>query len=331
MSALPDRKRRSTQPSDNLRFTLELLQRIPRHYVTAAILHEQLCASGHVRSLRTVQRQLQALSDWLPIEVDDRAEPYQFRWRSDAQAWRVPQLNPHESLLLTLAQQHLEPLLPPQAAHALSSHFSQAQKNLRDPARAARERAWTAKIRRIDTSHPLLPPPLQEGVLEAVSQALYDNRWLHITYRNSQNRESLAEVMPLGLVQQGPRLYIACRYRGYDNERSLALHRILRAEVSGLSFEPPTEFDLDVYIRAGRFSHGNGRHIRLSFTLSRDAGHHLLESRLSQDQEVEELEGGYRFTATVVDTTLLRRWLWGFDGDLQDVRIEPVTQDGSSH
>ena len=44
-------------------FTLELLRRIPRNRkVTAAQLREQLCAAGFDRDLRTVQRQLEALS-----------------------------------------------------------------------------------------------------------------------------------------------------------------------------------------------------------------------------------------------------------------------------
>ncbi|WP_257266243.1 hypothetical protein [Endozoicomonas sp. ONNA2] len=36
-------------------------------------------------------------------------------------------------------------------------------------------------------------------------------------------------VMPLGLAQQGPRLFLVCRFKGYDDERNLAMHRMLSA------------------------------------------------------------------------------------------------------
>ncbi len=87
------------------------------------------------------------------------------------------------------------------------------------------------------TSQPLLPPKIVPGVFEIVSESLYSNRWLHLDYRNSGGKRGKVEVMPLGLAQQGPRLYLVCRYRGYDNERSLALHRILSAEMSTLTFD----------------------------------------------------------------------------------------------
>jgi predicted DNA-binding transcriptional regulator YafY len=131
--------------------------------------------------------------------------------------------------------------------------------------------------------------------------------------------------MPLGLVQQGPRLYLVCRYRGYDNERNLALHRILSAEMSTLTFERPKEFDLKKYDDDGRFGFGDGEKIRLSFRIKRDAGLHLLESPLSSDQQVVELDDGtLEITATVVDSAMLEWWLRGFGDAVTDMRKHPV-------
>lgn len=118
--------------------------------------------------------------------------------------------------------------------------------------------------------------------------------------------------MPLGLAQQGPRLYLVCRYRDYDNERSLALHRIVSATASILSFERPKEFDLEKYDDDGRFGFGNGERIRLTFHITKAAGLHLLESPLSVDQVVTELHDEYEIAATVVDTARLDWWLRGF-------------------
>jgi len=59
-------------------------------------------------------------------------------------------------------------------------------------------------------------------------------------------------------------MYLVCRFDGYDNERSLALHRILTARTSTLIFERPKDFDLKQYDNDGRFGYGDGTHIRLS-------------------------------------------------------------------
>jgi hypothetical protein len=118
--------------------------------------------------------------------------------------------------------------------------------------------------------------------------------------------------MPLGLAQQGPRMYLVCRFDGYDNERSLALHRILTARASLFTFTRPKDFDLKQYDDDGRFGYGNGERIRLSFHIEKEAGFHLLESPLSADQQVVDLEDAYEITATVVDTAILEWWLRGF-------------------
>lgn len=57
-------------------------------------------------------------------------------------------------------------------------------------------------------------------MFDAVSEALYYNRWLNIDYSNAHGTRRQVEVMPLGLAQQGSRLYLVCRFKGYDNERS---------------------------------------------------------------------------------------------------------------
>ena len=110
--------------------------------------------------------------------------------------------------------------------------------------------------------------------------------------------------MPLGLAQQGPRIYLVCRFDGYDNERSLALHRVLTARASSLIFKRPKVSDLKQY-DDGRFRYGDGQRVRLSFRIEKEAGLHLLESPLSADQTVVELADAYEITATVVDSAML--------------------------
>ena len=58
---------------ETVKLAVELLRRIPRgRKVTASELHEQLQHAGIERELRTIQRQLEMLSEHFEIERDDR-------------------------------------------------------------------------------------------------------------------------------------------------------------------------------------------------------------------------------------------------------------------
>ncbi len=315
--------------SDTLETVLlavELLRRIPRgRKVTASDLHRQLKDAGIDRDLRTIQRQLEMLSEHFEIERDDRSKPYGYRWLEQAKALAVPNLTPQESLLLQLAEEHLKNLLPARLMKSMEAFFSQAKRNLGPDSSARLEREWPSKVRVVATSQPLLPPKIAPGVFETVSEALYSNHWLHLDYQNSGGKRNKVEVMPLGLVQQGPRLYLVCRYRGYDNERNLALHRILAAEMSTLTFDRPKEFDLKKYDDDGRFGFGEGEMVKLVFRIERQAGLHLLETPLSANQQVVELEdGNLEITATVVDSAMLEWWLRGFADAVTNVQKYPA-------
>lgn len=321
------------QRPDTLETTLlalELLRRIPRkNKITAQQLHQQLKDAGLERDVRTVQRLLAALSDSpaLGIERDDRSKPYGFRWKEAARGLVIGQLTPQESLLLHLAHQHLKHLLPAHLLQSMQGFFTQAQRNLEghaldDKAPSAQlERQWPRKVRVVATSQPLLPPTIAPSVLEQVSEALYANRWLELDYCNAAGKRRQAKVMPLGLAQQGVRLYLVCRFDGFDNERSLALHRILSAQASTLGFERPAEFDLEKYDADGRFGFGNGTLVRLAFEIEHEAGLHLTETPLSRDQQVDALPDGWlRISATVVDSAMLDWWLRGFGPALRSVQ-----------
>ena len=299
---------------ETVKLAVELLRRIPRgRKVTASELHEQLQHAGIERELRTIQRQLEMLSEHFEIERDDSSKPYGYRWLEQAKALAVPNLTPQESLLLQLAEEHLKNLLPPRLMKSMDAFFSQARRNLGSESSARLEREWPGKVRAVATSQPLLPPKIVSGVFEAVSEALYANRWLTLDYQNSAGKRRSITVMPLGLAQQGPRLYLVCRFDGFNNERSLALHRIRKAEASTLTFERPAEFDLQKYDDDGRFGFGEGHRVQLRFRITKDAGLHLTESPLSTDQQyVEAQDGWLEIIATVVDSAMLDWWLRGF-------------------
>jgi predicted DNA-binding transcriptional regulator YafY len=298
---------------ETLQIALELIRRIPKsRTVTAPQLQQQLADSGFERDIRTIERQLEMLSSYFNIRRDESSKPYRYSWDADAKGMSIPALTAQECLLLTLAEQQLGNLLPPRLKKSMSAFFSQARSQLGEQPAAQQEREWLKKVQVVSTSQPLLPPKVNEQVFEQVCSALYGDQWLIVEYLNAAGEEIKSRVMPLGLVQQGPRMYLVCRFEGYTNERNLALHRILSAKASSLTFTRPPEFDLKRYDDNGRFGYGNGELIKLSFRIEKDYGFHLLESSLSKDQEVREGRKHYQISATVVDSAMLDWWLRGF-------------------
>ena len=305
---------------ETLQIALELVRRIPKgRTITAPELKQQLADAGYERDMRTIQRQLETLSEYFDIDRDDTSKPYRYSWKERATGLSLPSLSPQECLLLTLAEQQLRQLLPQRLMKSMDGFFDQARAQLDEQSTAKRELGWLQKVRVVSTSQPLLPPKVDPAVFEQVSNALYGDCWLTVEYQNAAGKKMTNRVMPLGLAQQGQRMYLVCRFDGYDNERSLALHRILSAKASAFTFEPPAEFDLKKYDDDGRFGYGDGTKIKLSFRIEKEAGYHLLESPLSIDQQVIEEEKTYQVTATVVDSAMLDWWLRGFGDAVNEI------------
>ncbi|TDR04142.1 helix-turn-helix transcriptional regulator [Paraburkholderia silvatlantica] len=326
----------ATRP-DTLNTTIlaiELLRRIPRNRkVTAAELHDQLQHAGHGRDLRTIQRQLEMLCEHFDIECDDRSKPYGYCWKAQSGGLSLPVLSEQESLLLLLAEQHLNHLLPAGVMKSMDGFFEQARRNFGPTVAERPSQQWLKKIRVVSPTQPTLPPKIEDGVFDAVSNALYANLWLELEYRNAVGKSKSAEVMPLGLAQQGVRLYLVCRYKGYAEERILALHRIITACVTTRSFERPTDFNLEKYEADGKFGFGSGKRVRLSFCIERETALQLLESPLTPEQKVVTFDDRLEVSAVVVETVQLHRWLLGFGDKVWGVKLESLddepTEDGA--
>lgn len=298
---------------DTVSMTLVILDMIPKvGKISAPEIHERLKAIGYERDLRSIQRQLAALAQQYSLERDDSSKPHGYKWRSDAKGISIPSLTLQESLLLNMAESYLRNLLPPSVMQAMASFFRQARHNLGSENNARLERRWLNKVRVVSESMPLLPPEIKPGVLEQVSQALYNETWLELDYTNAKGERKQHRVMPLGLAQQGARLMLVVRYEGYDNERSLALNRAHKATDTQLPFPRVKDFDLAQYDDDGRFGFGSGKTIQLKFRIDKPSGLFLTESRLSKDQVVVDLGRHLEFTATVVETERLVWWLRGF-------------------
>lgn len=313
--------------SSSLTLSLEILKRIPRGwYVSAPELHAQLSNAGFERSLRSIERQLNSLSEQFEIDRDTRSKPFGYRWKSKATGINLPTLSAQESVLLTLAERYLQNILPTSLTRSLEPHFRQAKRTLNENTdkRFLAEKDWLEKVDFISPTQPLLAPTIAEGVIENVSTALHKNLWLTLTYTNASDHSADYRIMPLALVQQDVRLYLVCQFENYDDQRNLALHRMSDVNVQTLSFTRPKDFNLKQYLSDGRFGETDGERIELSFTVQEQAGKHLYETPLSTKQTITASDEHLHVVAELIDTEVLNRWLRSFGDAISNIQKKAV-------
>ncbi|MDP8161587.1 WYL domain-containing protein [Pasteurella skyensis] len=306
-----------------VQFHLEVLRQIPKSYpITADELHKKMANIGFNRSLRTIQRTLDSLCQQFDIDCDVSEKPYKYQWKPHTKGLDLPILNEAQSLVLTLAEQHLSSLLPTNIMTSMQPFFQQAKRNLDNTQKSGCE--WLNKVAIAPTSQPLIPAKINNEIFENISTALFKNKCLNIIYKNQYNIEHSAQVEPLALVQQGASSYLVVRYSKKDI-RHLALHRFIQATVSTFSFEPPQDFNLSRYIQEQRFGFGDGKKVIFRFSITDWAGFHLTETPLSDDQIIlEQDDDHYRFQAIVFKSEMLAWWIAKFGNDIWDIEYQDL-------
>lgn len=301
----------------SLRLVL-LLREIPRepHYVSTQALQHRLADAGHEVSLRTVQRNLQALSVYFPLvqsKPQGRGKTgLGWAFASNSQNISFPVMGSEAALTLMLAAQHLQRLLP---AHVLShlKPFIQEAQSLLATQKQGKYRDWFSKVR-ITPQNVLLPPKIEADTLTMVYQALLENRQFSATYNGRPERI----IHPYGLVQQGSVLYLICRFYDYDDVRITALHRYTEVTLLNEPVCAFADFRIDEYLDQGVMLWSPKGQIQLELRVNSWLSSHLDESPLSYAQNLyKEEDNQYLLQASVLDSRQLRRWLLAHSPDLE--------------
>lgn len=329
---------RTTTSFDEAFVVLEILKRIPRDMsrVTATEILQSLNESGIQISKRSLQRYLKALSEdeRFHVACDKREKPYGYRMEKNSERLGEFFLQPSECLLLELAKQHLGYQIPEKLSKSFDYLFNRATVILKDSKKSKKQKNWLDKIAILTSSLSRIPPNIKPRIFEAVSNALYEDRKLRVTYCNSEGKKSKRIVNPLGLVQQDMRLYLVCQYDGYTDIRHLAVHRFLEAEVTDFSTDIPKDFDLKKYTQSTSFNYGSFEKIHLTIEFSHPvAALNFKETPFNETQTLVELEDGfYRLEVDMVDTRLLDGWLamWKDDAGMRLIERTPIKQEENS-
>lgn len=295
---------------------LQYLPRYPQKIGTAQLI-ERLEEDGYKVSMRTVQRDLQHLSERFPLVCDEN-KPRGWSFSADAPAFEIPGLETHGAVALRLAQAFLEPLLPFASRQHLGRYFHAARKVL-EPTALGR---WTSRVAIANSGIGSELPEVDAAVLEQIYDGLMDAVEIDARYcRRGERVARTYRLHPLGLVYRDGVGYLVAMHGDYEDALQWALHRFVSAKVSERPARDKADFDAQVYAQSDAMGYLiSDQPVALEVVLDPLAGARLVEVPIAADQVVtEQSDGRLRLRATVADTRALRTMLLGFGGHCEVV------------
>ena len=188
--------------------------------------------------------------------------------------------------------------------------------------------SWLKKVKVLSPGQHLLAPTIDSSIQRTVYNALMQGYQLEMDYlaANSTEAKHYGSVHLQGLVQYGSVIYLVVTINDHSDLRLLVLHRIQKVAVKEVPLSPLENFDLQTYIDQGGFGFGETSvPIELVALFKNGAGHHLIETPLAVDQQIERLDPQtLKVTADVLDTPGLQRWLSSFGPDVEVLSPEAL-------
>jgi len=306
---------------------LRMIPRYPRKIDTTTIA-ALLERDGITIHRRSIQRDLEKLSQSFAITCDDQHKPYGWSWSADAPSMDIPTMTPPAALAYRMVADFMSDMFPKEIYDQLKPHFRYADTLLKQTDKETLKN-WPDKVRTVGRSQPLMPPKIPADVFAVVSDSLLEGKRFQVRYQKRGVMESVSRTInPLGIVLHDRLITLVCTVGDYiqlKDVRQLQLHRMNEAVQLDDPALTPEGFTLDEYIAGGAFGYRTGEGmIRLKALFEQDAAIHLEETPLSEDQRLtDQGDGNVLVEAAVADTRQLRWWLLGFGG-----RIEVLEPDG---
>jgi predicted DNA-binding transcriptional regulator YafY len=287
---------------------LRLIPRYPRRLDPASI-KAQLDAQGIEVTLRTVQRDLNALAAVFPLEATE-GRPQGWRWCQGARQIDIPSMDPHAALTFYLVEQHLRALLPPTTLDNLTPWFEAARGVVSSG--ASRVTQWKNKVRVVARTLTKVAPAIDPAIQASLYDGLLRDRQIEVSYRalTTGGEAKTYPVHPLGLVVMEQVVYLVCTLRDYQDPRFLAIHRIDTAQVLDLAAKRPKGFDIDAFITQEFGIRLGAAALKLVLKVRGTLAAYLAETPIAPGQKIKPLAADWReVRVKVADTQQLRNWL----------------------
>lgn len=290
----------------------ELLDILPTRQpgISVTDLYQKLLDLGFTMTRRTVERDLEALSNAFPLICDMADGVQHWRWM-DSKKNVLPGMTVAEAMMLEIVQGTLKTMLPAALFESLDRRFSQARLKMQTLGDSNNNSVLADKIAVVSPSLPLTPPEVNVSFYEAVQQALTTGKQLSAVYTPMHDQQQKTYTLnPLGLVQRGHVSYLVASVADYTDVLLFALHRFTELTLSTNKAKSPPNFVLADYVTQGAMQFGSGKAITFVARVAPYLSRILTEAPIANDMTLTlQADGWYQLTATVFDGWQLQWWI----------------------
>lgn len=308
----------------------ELLDILPTRQpgISVTDLYQKLLDLGFTMTRRTVERDLEALSNAFPLICDMADGVQHWRWM-DSKKNVLPGMTVAEAMMLEIVQGTLKTMLPAALFESLDRRFSQAKLKMQTLGDSNNNSVLADKIAIVSPSLPLIPPEVQVNFYEALQQALTTGKQLSAVYTPMHEQQQKAYTLnPLGLVQRGHVSYLVATVADYTDVLLFALHRFTELLLTTNKAKTPPGFVLADYVTQGAMQFGSGKPIILEARIAPYLSRILTEAPIAADMTLTLMpDGWYKLSATVFDGWQLQWWILSHSRAIEVLAPEELRQE----
>lgn len=308
----------------------ELLDILPTRQPGMSVtdLHQKMLDLGFTMTRRTVERDLEALSNAFPLICDMADGVQHWRWM-DSKKNVLPGMTVAEAMMLEIVQATLKTMLPAALFESLDRRFSQAKLKMQTLGDSNNNSVLADKIAVVSPSLPLTPPEVNVSFYEAVQQALTTGKQLSAVYTPMHDQQQKTYTLnPLGLVQRGHVSYLVASVADYTDVLLFALHRFTELTLSTNKAKSPPNFVLADYVTQGAMQFGSGKAITFVARVAPYLSRILTEAPIAADMTLTLMpDGWYKLSATVFDGWQLQWWILSHSRAIEVLAPEELRQE----
>lgn len=288
-----------------------ILKQLSQRPQTLADIEKVLRRENITCHRRTLDRDLNQLSEHFAITSDESSKPYTWFWMENAPRLEIPSMTPDMALTFVMAEKMLKNALPVEVVDLLSGYFDSARKILASVDNPFKY--WSSKVATISTRLPMLAPQIDAASMKVVYDALLKEKRFVCDYQKADGEKREYEISPRGLIFADNVVYIVGTLWEYNDLRQFALHRIGNAKLLEQDISAQhADFNLPRYIADGHFffKKEGKKPLKLKLKLDKDMLRILRETPISADQKISQVtEHDFILQASVPDNAQIKWWI----------------------
>lgn len=154
----------------------------------------------------------------------------------------------------------------------------------------------------------------QADAVEALTLGIEDSKAVEITYLSARSTEPVTYLIePYGMVEHRGTLYVVGHSKRHAEIRTWKVDRVLAADVTGRSFQPPSGFDINEHFRGAFAIHRGDTTTNVTVRFYGSATRYVQEKRMHPSQRVEIESDGTALVHFELSGTLeIRSWILSF-------------------